>query len=130
MLTIQCKIVLKGLRKITNNSSEPFSYSEATGNGTDFYCYATKKTYDYGKYKHEIDGIMECLEGEGYIKIDTSGIIPSYSLTQLAIHEHQYKWNSIKHFLFTSIFLPVTLSVATSAATTLIALWIKGFFSP
>lgn len=130
MLTIQCKIVLKELRKITDNSSEPFSYSEATGGGTDFYCYSTKKTYDYGKYKHEIDAIMDQLEKDGFIASDNSGSIPRYSLTSFAIHEKQYKWYSVKHFLFTSIFLPVVLSVVASVATTFITLWLNGFLSP
>lgn len=130
MLTVQCKKVLKGLRDITNNSSEPFSYSEATGNGTDFYCYATKKTYNYGKYEHEIDSIMDCLEKEGYLTSDFSGSIIHYSLTQFAVHEHQYRWGSIKHFLFTSIAIPIVVSVATALATTFLTLWLQGFLLP
>ena len=85
MLTYQCRVVLRELKKLTNNTDANFCYLFCTHS---FSLDNSEVTYDYGKFESEIDSIMDTLIAEGYVKTDFNEY--NFKLTQKAIHEWQF----------------------------------------
>ena len=129
MHTRQCKRILKGLKKMTNNSGEPFTFSEATGNGCDFYCQATKNTYDYSRDKHEIDVVLKFMEQQGYLESDESGSIICYRITYAGLHSSEIAWKHFVRAALKSVILPLIVSAATAFVTAMVTLALNGVFT-
>ena len=103
-MTIQCKRVLKGLRKLTHNSEESLAF---LGGHNCIVLQSDYDTgYDYSKDEKEIHGIIETLSENGYINHVSDA---NFSLTHKALH-----------FLFHSIFVPIVVAFLTSIATSLL----------
>ena len=92
MLTYQCRVVLRELKKLTNNTDANFCYLFCTHS---FSLDNSEVTYDYGKFESEIDSIMDTLIAEGYVKTDF--IEYNIKLTQKANHECQFLLPYIAH---------------------------------
>lgn len=108
-MTSQCKSVLLGLKKLTQNTECDFAYLH---NSTCF-CLVTdySKVYDYKKYENEIDGITTLLVQEGYL-------IPTYDkytfkLTQKGLHNRQFTLRKITAYFSDKFidFLAVIISI-------------------
>lgn len=115
-----CRIVLKGLRTLSSNTEDALTLL----GGTTEICRADDydRTYDYAKYKGEINGILRQLESDGCLVF--SGI--DFSLTQKGLHPYQFQWEAFKGFLFKSILVPVLVSLATTLITLCIQAWLSG----
>lgn len=114
-MTIQCKRVLKGLRKLTHNSEESLAF---LGGHNCIVLQSDYDTgYDYSKDEKEIHGIIETLSENGYINHVSDA---NFSLTHKALHLHWFAWEAVKHFLFHSIFVPIVVAFLTSIATSLL----------
>lgn len=117
-MTIQCKEVLKHLKKLSNNSNETLCFVGdlphicRNDNLDDF--------FDYSKYKNEIESIIQSLVGEGYLMFEFNEY--HFHLTQKAIHRTQHNMGVLIKFLICSIIVPMAVSLATS----LIVLYIQG----
>lgn len=85
MLTYQCRVVLRELKKLANNTDANFCYLFCTHS---FSLDNSEATYDYGKFESEIDSIMDTLIAEGYVKTGFNEY--NFKLTQKAIHEWQF----------------------------------------
>ena len=73
----------------------------------------------------DLNGCLAILEDEGYIQItDRESVVPTIIPTHKGIHFGEYRHKEIEHFLFTSILVPVVVSVVT----TLVSLWLNGIF--
>lgn len=115
-MTIQCRKVLNGLRKLSSNTEDILAFLGETN----YICLDDDldKTYDYTKYKGEIKGIVRQLVSDGYLKY---GYNENYfTLTQNGIHPNQFQWESIRNFLFTSILVPIAVSLITTLLTLLV----------
>lgn len=109
-MTKQCRKILSELRKLSNNSEEVLAFL----GDTNCFCVANdeNKTFDYSKYENEISGIIEQLVNDGYLKYGYNEYF--FTITNHGLHPHRYKWELIKHFLLTSILIPIAVSVVTS----------------
>lgn len=112
MLYGKCKKVLKAINFLCRDTSET-------------------STLDIGVYLHnriqseDLIGCLHQLESDRYIKILAEDkLLLSVSPTHKGKHLREYELAEMKHFLFTSILVPIVVS----ALTTLIGLWITGFF--
>ena len=115
-----CRNVLRGLRKLTFNTEDVLSFLE----GTFFICRFDdySQTYDYTKYKGEINGIIKQLSFDGYLEYAYSET--SFRLTQRGLHPYRFQWESCKSFLFRSILVPILVSLATTLLTLLMQEWL------
>lgn len=113
-----CKKVLSGLRKLSSKSDAIMGFLC----NTDCICLLddTEKTYNYSKYKNEIESIIKYLCEEGYLEYSINEY--RFTLTTKGLHPYRFQWESIKHFLLNSIIVPIVVSVATS----LIVLLLQG----
>lgn len=118
-MTYQCRAVLKNLRILTNGSGDSLTF---LGN-TNCICFLNDyyKTYDYTKYKGEIQSIINQLISDGYLLLNTAD--NTFSLTQRGLHPYQFQWDAFRAFLFTSIFVPAAVSFVTTLLT-LLANWL------
>lgn len=114
-----CREVLKGLRKLSNNSDETLSYLGSTT----CIClgYDLEATYDYAKYSNEIDSIIKELISTGYLEYSIDEY--HFSLTHKGLHPYRYRWEDIKTFLFTSVLIPAIVSFLTALITLLVESW-------
>lgn len=116
-----CRDVLKNLRKLSYCTEDTLGF---LGNS---YCICRyddyDKVYDYGKYKGEISSIIEQLVSDGYIKYAINE--NTFTLTQKGLHPYRFEWEAIKHFLLTSVLVPIVVSVVT----TLLTLFVEGLLS-
>lgn len=115
-MTIQCRKVLNGLRKLSSNTEDILGYL----GGTNYICLDAdiNKTYDYTKYKGEIKGIICQLVSDGYLKY---GFNENYfTLTQRGLHPYQFQWDAFKGFLWKSILVPIFVSLVTTLLTLLL----------
>ena len=117
-MTYHCKKVLKNLQKISQNSESCLCLifdSKQICLFDDF-----NYSYDYSEFQNEIFGILSVLIQNGYLM---PGMNECYfSLTYKGLHPYRVGWEAIKRFLFTSIFIPITVSVITSITV----LWLQG----
>lgn len=115
-----CRTVLNGLRTLSNNSEDALGFLYKTN----CICRADdhSKTYDYTKYKGEINSILKQLESDGYL-INKNNL---FSLTQKGLHPYQFQWEAFKCFLFRSILVPILISLATTLITLCIQAWLSG----
>lgn len=116
-----CRIVLKELRTLSDNSEAAITLLGDTTEICRFDDYS--KTYDYTKYKGEINSILKQLELDGYLTTE-----PSYNLfflTQKGLHPYQTQWDAFKGFLFRSILVPIFVSLATTIITLCIQAWLS-----
>lgn len=111
-----CRDVLHGLQKLTNNTEDILSFLDDTTCICRFDDYSN--TYDYYKYRNEIRSIISQLVKDGYLEYSSSK--SQFHLTQLGLHLYQFKIEAIKRFLFTSILVPIVVSVATTVITLLV----------
>lgn len=67
-MTIQCKKVLKHLKKLSNNSNETLCFV----GGLPHICRNDDLDdfFDYSKYENEIESIIQSLVGEGYLMFE------------------------------------------------------------
>ena len=110
------RTVLRELRNLSNNSEDVLSF---LGN-TNCICRDddTDKTFDYSKYQGEIHTLIKALVTSGYLQYDINEF--HFALTHRGLHPYQYQWETIKHFLLTSIFVPIVVSVITTLLTLLV----------
>lgn len=73
-------------------------------------------TNDYGC---QLPALINGLVRDGYLTL-----LDEYhvALTDKGLHPYAQTWEDVKHFLFTSVFVPIAVSVATS----LTVLWLQG----
>lgn len=115
-----CRKVLKNLRKLSQNSEDVLCFlgdKPYICRSDDF-----SQFYDYTPYQKEIFGIIRQLAEDGYLQYDFNEY--HFSITQLGLHPYQFKWESIKSFLFTSVFIPVVVSIITTILTLIIKSWL------
>ena len=80
-------------------------------------------TYSYLEHNHpepieSIYATARYLSSEGYLEIaKMNGSHFGVVLTEKALHPYEFSWVRIKSFLFTSIFTPVVVSIATTLLT-------------
>ena len=73
-------------------------------------------TNDYGC---QLSALLNGLVRDGYLtQLDKYHV----SLTDKGLHPYAQTWENVKHFLFTSVLVPIVVSVATSLAV----LWLQG----
>ena len=118
-MTYQCRAVLKNLRVLADETGAPMTF---LGN-TDCICLFDDyyKTYDYAKYKGEIQSIINQLISDGYLLLNTAD--NTFSLTQHGLHPYQFQWDAFRSFLFKSILVPAAVSFVTTLLT-LLANWL------
>lgn len=111
-----CRKVLKGLRKISRNSEITLGFLEETT------CICREDdfdvVYDYFTYRGEIHSIINHLSEEGYLICEQN--INFFSLTQKGLHPYRFTWDAIKHFLLTSVLIPIIVAFITSLLTLLV----------
>lgn len=112
-----CKIVLKGLRKIANGQSTDLAFLGETTCICRLDDYSIK--YDYAKYENEISSIVSQLGKDGYLEFTVNEY--HFVLTQKGLHPYAFQWESIKEFLLKSVAIPVIVALIT----TLITLWLQ-----
>ena len=112
MLYGNCKRVLKSINFLCANAEET-------------------TTLDIGIYLHnriqteDLIGCLHLLQEDGLIKVSSeNGSLIQVSPTHKGKHFKENQAAEIKRFLFTSIVVPVIVS----ALTTIVSLWISGFF--
>ena len=115
-----CRNILNHLRHITPDSDTVltfFSDKPYIGRleSPDVYF-----DYSKSKYRHEIGSILTKLEDDGYIA--NAGSPAMFTLTHKGLHPYWTTWETAKKFLFNSVFVPISVSVATS----IIVLWLQG----
>lgn len=115
-----CRIVLKGLRTLSNNSEVYLTLSDETADIFRLGDYS--KGYSYTKYEGEIRGILNQLESDGYLSYYSGNI---FFLTQKGLHPYQFQWEACKSFLFKSILVPILVSLATTIITLCIQAWLS-----
>ena len=114
-----CRVVLNNLRTLSNGSEVALTFLGNTHCICLFNDY--DKTYDYSKYKGEINSILNQLVSDGYLLLNTAD--NTFSLTQHGLHPYQFQWDAFKSFLFKSIFVPSVVSFVTTILT-LLAQWL------
>lgn len=118
-MIITCRNVLAGLRKLTSNTEDLLSFLGDT------YCIClsedTNKTYDYTKYKGEINSIISQLVSDGYMEYAYNEF--NFTLTQRGLHPYRFQWESFKSFLFKSVLVPILVSLVTTLLTLLVQSW-------
>lgn len=117
-----CRTVLKELRTLSNYSETALTFLGETT--TICRCDDYSKTYDYTKYKGEINSIIKQLELDGYLTKQPSYSL--FSLTQKGLHPYQFQWDAFKGFLFKSILVPILVSLVTTIVTLCIQGWLSG----
>lgn len=118
MLTRQCRIVLKNLKKLTNNTEINISYCF---DDCSFCLNDMSQSYSYQKYENEIESIIAELVETGYLQYAYDNRF-YFHLTQKGIHNFFLKFQSMSIFLAKNFILPIVVSIIT----TLITLYIKG----
>lgn len=118
MLTLQCRIVLKNLKKLTNNTEINVSYLSDDC----YFCLDDmSQLYSYKKYEREIDSIISQLVASGYLQYNY-GNAYNFHLTQKGLHNSFLTLQSMSLFFVKNFLLPIVISIIT----TLITLRIKG----
>lgn len=107
MLTYQCKVILKKLKQLTNNTECEISF---LGNTT-LFCLSDdyNKTCDYSKYKDEIHSIVSHLASNGYLCFGSNEYC--FSLTHKGVHNKQLTYVAIGKFLLHNIIAIIALLV-------------------
>ena len=108
MLTKQARHVLKGLKKLTQNSGRLFVRPMSS---CVFILPGENKAFDFSAYADEIGSIMDQLESEGMIVRRRDG----YSLTQNAIHSGQRRLGRFCAYLVNNLIAIISLIVAIIA---------------
>lgn len=110
-----CRAVLNGLRTLSNDSEiyltllrKSDSIARVGHRSDDF-----PRTYNYTKYKGEINSILKQLESDGYLVFSGT----KFSLTQKGLHPYQFQWETLKSFLVKSVLVPILVSLATTLIT-------------
>lgn len=120
-MTYQCRVVLRELKKLTNNSECVISYLGETT------CFCLlddcDTTYDYAKYQHEIDSIISMLADEGYLQFSVNRY--NFYLTQKAIHKKQVTFSMVCSYILDKWIDFLALIVATIALIVAIAAYIR-----
>lgn len=116
-MTFQCAAVLRGLKKLTNNSETDISFLGSTT----CFCLLSdiNKCFDYDKYQNEINGILDELEKNGYLVFTTDK--NNFRLTHKAVHSQQTFWLNVISIFVRSFLLPIIVAFIT----TLITLWLQ-----
>lgn len=117
MLTFQCIKVLWNLKRLSSNTECNISFLYDT---TCFCDDDITRTYDYKKYESEIESIIQHLVDNGYLQFRDNEC--NFHLTQKAIHCTATALQEFFLFLFSSIAVPIVVSIIT----TLITLHITG----
>lgn len=117
-MTYHCKKVLKNLRNISKNTESTLCWFVDNKQICLFDDYDSY--YDYSEFQNEIHGILSVLIQDGYLSPGMNQYF--FSLTYKGLHPYLVTWESLKHFLMTSIFIPIVVSVLTS----IIVLWLQG----
>ncbi len=111
-----CRNVLKNLRKLSSNTEDILVFLGNT------YCICryddSNSVYDYSKYKGEINSIIRQLVSDGYMAYSFNE--HHFTLTQKGLHPYRFRWETTKHFLFSSILVPIAVSLATTLLTLLV----------
>lgn len=117
----QAKDILKLVQILTNNTEKEFRHEYLEH----YICLEDNPNIhiDCSKWNNEIRGILNWLIDAKYLAPGQTS--DCYALTQKGVHPYAVKWEEIKHFLFTSIFIPIVVSVAT----TLITIFINGLIN-
>ena len=110
-MTSQCKAVLSGLKKLTNNAECNISYLSDTS----CFCIDDKsKTFSYKKYEDEIESIISALVYEGYLKYNY-GNEYNFCLTQKGIHKKQFTLSAILSYFTDKLIDILALIIAIIA---------------
>lgn len=110
-MTSQCKAVLSGLKKLTNNTECNISYLSDTS------CFCLdddNKTFSYKKYEDEIESIISALVYEGYLKYNY-GNEYNFCLTQKGIHKKQFTLSAILSYFTDKLIDILALIIAIIA---------------
>lgn len=111
MLTKPAKEVLEKLNEFTRYSEAKFANLD---NRHIFTLLKDKsRSVDLKEYSGELTGILEMLEDEGYLVCESY----YFRLTQKGIHHSYLEWQTVKEFLFRSIFTPIVVAFLTSMIT-------------
>lgn len=111
-----CRKVLSELRKLSSSTDDILCFLGDTCCISLYSDYT--KTYDYSNYSGEIRSIVKQLVNDGYMEYSVNEY--HFSLTQKGLHPYRFTWDSIKHFLFTSVLVPIVVAFVTSLLTLLI----------
>jgi len=108
------KVILKRIRQLSNKQSvriltiQGRLINPETGEYID--CF-----YDYGG---QLSALVDGLIRDGYlVRLDKFKV----ALTDKGLHPYAQAWESTKHFLFYSVFVPIVVSATTS----LVVLWLQ-----
>lgn len=106
----ESRIILKRIQKISNYTSARIT----TGNGI-LSNHDTGERIDcHNDLGKELDSLIDGLIRDGYlIKIAYHKV----QLTDKGLHPYKMKWETIKHFLFHSVAVPIAVSVVTTLIT-------------
>ena len=110
-MTSQCKSVLSGLKKLTNNTECNISYF---GDTSCFCLDDEDKTFSYKKYEDEIDSVISALVHEGYLKYNY-GNEYNFCLTQKGIHKKQFTLSAILSYFTDKLIDILALIIAIIA---------------
>lgn len=122
-MTIQCRNVLNGLRKLSGSTEDILWFVDATYYICLFSDHKNEQRYDYTKYKGEIHGIIDQLVNDGYLEYDSDDDCSNkiyFSLTHKGLHPYQLRWDAFKIFMFRSVAVPIIVSIATTLLTLLV----------
>lgn len=110
----ESRIILKRIQKLSNHSDTRI----LTLNGRLINPETNQTIVCWRDYGSELNAIVDGLVRDGYlVQLEDFKV----ALTDKGLHPYKMKWEEIRHFLFTSVAVPVLISIAT----TLLTLWLK-----
>ena len=117
MLTRQCRSVLRGLKKLTNNTEANISYYYENSS---FCLDDFSAEYSYEKYENEIESIISYLVNENFLEYNSNKI--NFHLTQKGIHSRFLCSLDLVLFFIKELALPIIVAFIT----TMITLYMNG----
>lgn len=110
-MTSQCKSILAGLKKLSNNTESNISYRFDDPS----FCLDEGDLYfSYEGYENEIESIIQSLVDDGYLKYNYGNHF-NFSLTQKGIHKTQFALFSIAAYFSDKLIDILALVIATLA---------------
>ena len=109
-----CRHVLKNLQKLSQSTDTELCFIVCHPHICRSDCLDVY--YDYSDQAHQIHAVIDQLALDGYIRYSDLGK-DYFFLTYKGVHPYKVEWQRIKNFLFTSIFIPIVVSFATTVLT-------------
>lgn len=116
MLTYQCKVILKKLKQLTDDTEREIAFL----GDTTLFCLSNNydRTCDYSKYKNEIHSIISHLVSNGYLCYGSNEYC--FSLTHKGVHKSVFYLHKVWLTILTSIILPSIVALITTLITLLL----------